>query len=135
MSVSLTLFLPPLGLSSSQVEVEMLHSAGVKGEARPVCRASRRADLPCRGGPTTSILNSLQGSAFRSCARRKASTDAGPEDIITPHNDGKLQMAMHLIQFYLHLSTILKLLYALLFLNFTQYFREVYFPSLHVSDN
>lgn len=95
MSVSLTLFLPPLGLSSSQVEVEMLHSAGVKGEALPVCRASRRADLPCRGGPITSIFNSLQRSAFRSCARRKARTDAAPvkpvsENMITSYKPSTL---------------------------------------------
>lgn len=76
--VWLTLFLPPLGLSSSQVEVEMLHSAGVKGDARPVCKTSRRADLPCLGGPITSIFSNLKGSAFRRCARRKARTDAGP---------------------------------------------------------
>lgn len=76
---SLTLFLPPLGLSSSQVEVEMLHSDGVKGDALPVCRTSRRAVFPCLGGPMTSIFSSLQASAFRRCARRKARTDAGPD--------------------------------------------------------
>lgn len=77
--VFLTLFLPPLGLSSSQVEVEMLHSAGVKGDALPVCRTSRRAVFPCLGGPIISIFSSLKGSAFRRFARRKARTDAGPE--------------------------------------------------------
>lgn len=67
---TLTLLLPPLGFSSSQVEVEMLHSAGVKGEAFPVCSTSRRAVFPCLGGPITSIFSSLEGSAFRRWARR-----------------------------------------------------------------
>lgn len=76
--VFLTLFFPPLVLSSSQVEVEILQSAGVKGDALPVCRASRRAVFPCLGGPITSIFSSLQGSAFLRFALRKARTDAGP---------------------------------------------------------
>lgn len=57
----------------------MLHSAGVKGDVRPVCRISRRAVFPCLGGPIKSIFSNLKGSAFRRCARRKARTDAGPE--------------------------------------------------------
>lgn len=71
-------FLPPLGLSSSQVEVEMLHSAVVKGAALPVCKTSSRAVLPCLGGPITSIFSSLKCSAFRSCARRRAKTEMEP---------------------------------------------------------
>lgn len=71
-------FLPPLGLSSSQVEVEMLHSAVVKGAALPVCKTSSRAVLPCLGGPITSIFSSLKCSAFRSWARRRAKTEVEP---------------------------------------------------------
>ena len=79
--VFLTLFLPPLGLSSSQVEVEMLCSVSWKGDALPVRRISRSVVLPCLAGPITSIFSSLKGSAFRRCARRKARTEAGPEQI------------------------------------------------------
>lgn len=84
----LTLLLLVLGFSSSQLNLETLHCAGVKGGSFTVSRASRSAVFPCLGGPTTSIFSSLQGSAFRRCARRKASTDPGPEKANIPQSRG-----------------------------------------------
>lgn len=84
----LTLLLLTLGFSSSQMNLEMLHTAGVKLDGFPVSRASRSTVFPCLGGPTTSIFSSLQGSAFRRCARRKARTDPGPEKTNRPQSRG-----------------------------------------------
>lgn len=65
-STDSTLALEPAGLWSSHLVVLMVASLCAIWGALPVCKISRRVDLPWRGGPTTIIFMSLHFSAFRS---------------------------------------------------------------------